>query len=297
MSDREELRIPVVTAGSSVVVADGLNNSAVLKLQLGNYYEARKFLVSGISLLKDQQKQNELQINANLKSVQSSCTGAATSSSHHSTNKCCKCNTSISNQIASIPLLSNGYQRHFESIDDDTTNSMSETNSSSGENKQKQLQHTEQLKRSEYYNAAFYLPCIETCSSVSEILVVMIFNAALTYHKEGMDGRSSSYHKAMYLYKQILSLTRSVVKSADAVQGKKQQQQQHSSILLVVLATCHNIGYICKEIGQPKLYRSYIDAGSTLERKIKTMSPHDREFFTMNRFFSRYYQHSSAEAA
>jgi hypothetical protein len=317
MSAKNDLRQKTVAPESSVLLADSLNNRAVLKLQLGNYYEARKLLVYGISLLKElqdnmllkDQTQNEQKASRypKLKAFLSAALDSSTTTCSPHTNYCRHINVSTSNQIVSIPLLSNDRERHFESVLDDNewvnnddTNiiSVSPPSLSSGiENEKKQKQYKEQLKRSKYYNAAFYLPSIDTCSSVREVLIVIIFNAGLTYQKEGMDGRSSAYHKAMYLYKQILFLTRSLVQAAEAVDTR--QEQQHSSILLVVLAACHNIGFVCKQIGQPKLYRTYIEAGTTLERKIhyKYMAPHDREFFSMNRFFARYYEHSSAEAA
>jgi hypothetical protein len=287
----KEKNVESESSMQSVMAADSLNNGAIVKLQLGNYCEARAKLVSGIGLLKEQHGFPYLTDNPQW--TKSSSTKVTTLNNHTDKSLSNRIST-ISTPIASIRLLHDN-----EIVNENKAGKISDTDSSlfwihsDVKNKQKQ-RRTELLKHSDYYNGAFYLTFLQNNSSVKELLVVMLFNTGLTYQKEAIDGRSSLYHKAMYLYKHVLSLTRSVVKSDDIVDAK---QQQPSPLLLVVLATYHNIGFILKEIGQPKLYRSYIDAGRSLERKIMLISPHECEFFTMNRFFSRYYEHSNAEAA
>jgi tetratricopeptide (TPR) repeat protein len=310
----------VMLSNTTLSTVDVINNRAVAKLQIGNYMEARKYLVSALDILKAHQNNPPQQKEAIVLSAatnNSNCCTTAPSTTQKTTaaiaaaavrfatmtSTVSEVNTTalIGKGIISVPIVRD--TRHFES----TPNDDDESNTGSLVDYEEYC--AEHLSRCEYYNAAFVvkssgqtiMTATEIIPEYNDMLAVVMYNVALTYLKEGINGRSASYRKAIYLYRRVTCL----VKRGNVSEADEEKQQL---LLLVMLASFHNLGYIYKELGQPSLYRNILEAGIVIERKlhlmntnatstIRKMQQHDRQFFAMNRFFSRYSEHSCAQAA
>jgi hypothetical protein len=320
--DQKQSQCRTMLSLSALLTVESINNDAVIKLQKGNYIEARKIFVSALDILRDchtiqiqQQQQYEQLPQENEETAVTSVKAAsliATETSVSTTSSTpCSCFTaaiSATNPveskkrccgegIVSVPI--GRERRHFQRITDENDECMEFV-------KDDEEFCTEQLSQCEYYNAVFVLPSAATTSTectpdYCDVLAVLMFNIALTYQKEGINGRSASFRKAIYLYRRATT----IIRRSNMLEIDDNTQQ---SLLVVVLASFHNLGFIYKELGQPSLFRNILEAGIIIERKLNTINtdstsnmpklqPHDRQFFAMNRFFSRYSEHACAQAA
>jgi hypothetical protein len=148
------------------------------------------------------------------------------------------------------------------------------------------------------YFSAYYLSFgSRHCNiDVTTITAVLLYNIAITYHKEGLvDGRSTSYQKALYTYKNILKLTKQKTDKKENVASTVLSQ----AILRIIVTVCHNMGHIYRECGELVLYRRLTDIGSRVADTVNDeMMPRcDREFFALNHFFATMSDRCCAQAA
>jgi hypothetical protein len=161
------------------------------------------------------------------------------------------------------------------------------------------LQHSDILSSQDgFYFAAFYMSNGPGWySSNLELLnVVLLYNIAITYHKEGaLDGRSTSYVRALHTYKSILRVTKQVSDNHDTAAV----DEISHAVLRVIVAVCHNMGHIYKECGEIVLYQRLVGIGSRVVHTIRdrAMPRCDREFFALNHFFATLSDRCCAQAA
>jgi hypothetical protein len=283
LNDRHghEPSISNVLSESTAIVCNNINNDAISSIQNGKFKEARESLVTGLGILHEFRQEQAVRANKTT-------------------------TTFTTNRIdATFCILGVG-----STCTSDNNDNLSTHNIIDSISMQDFCQYgtEEQLQLFPYFNTYFYIPTIDNTSSVTEIFVVILFNVCMTYQKEGIEGRSVSFHRALYTYRRLLlfiiATSPSIITNTSnktrgcVIECALEKRQFSSSLCLVALATCHNMGCIYKEIGQPKLYRTLIEMGEIFKNKMKsTISDKDQSFFGLNRFFARYYEHSCAKAA
>jgi hypothetical protein len=169
---------------------------------------------------------------------------------------------------------------------------------------------TDILLSHDFYFAAFNMHNIvemfRSPKALAVVTVAILFNIAITYHKEGaFDGSVISYHKALHLYKTVLNM----------IKRSNERTVVIPSLLRVLLSTCHNIAHIYRDgFGNAKMCWKFIEAANRIEHNLIAMQAQqqrsgnndnnivllpqsDREFFAMNNYFSKTSSGWCAQAA
>jgi hypothetical protein len=224
--------------------------------------------------------------------------------------------------LSSIPLQMRTWSASStDSIDGDTETTTAQNNNhtlhnndgdgNDGRSNRTYIEtETDVLLRHDFYFAAFNMHNIvdmfHSPKAIVVVTVAILFNIAITYHKEGaFDGSVVSYHKALHLYKTVLNM----------IKRSNEQYVVFPALLRVLLSTCHNIAHIYRDgFGNVQMCWKFIDAANRIEKNLIAkqnqqqrsgnnnnstilLPQSDREFFAMNNYFSKISSGWCAQAA